>query len=320
MEIDKLYKNCITAKYGIGDKTIDVTKIVNEKFIVNNNVIIPPNCEFNKYFEDPAVGNIKFLTLQINNKTHIIREGSIATNLIFPINIYHKKITIVYYAFINPDNHWEIIISDQLIHLNACGLLDIAEIYIHVTGPEQYHEYAINVIESIIPQATIYLSIENQYEYPGIHLVWSLANEKPDNIFLYFHSKGMSYYTTERREDERRIFQEVILQWERVLSIFRDFSVNDPIINKVGFGSSEDGFMWFNFWWARGSYLIECEEPIISDNRWYYEVWVANKLPDKLPRSSSHDCYSLADNVVGKIYTGDDICYKINSVTINNQF
>jgi hypothetical protein len=311
MEIE-LYKKCINAKYGIGNHLIDVTEIVDEKFIKNNIVFIPDGCHFNKYFEDPSLGNMKFLILQINDKKHILREGTITSNLAFPINIYHKKVTIVYYAFINPHNNWEIIISDQLIHLSRCGLLDIAEIHIHVTGLPHYHDYVTNLIKTIIPDATIYLSIENQYEYPGIHLVWELANKKPDNIFLYFHSKGMSYPTLSRRHDERQIFQEVILPWRKVLNIFRD----NNEIDKVGFGSSKDGFMWFNFWWARGSYLIGCEEPIVSDNRWYYEVWVANTITGK-PRTCA-DCFSLADDVIGQIYTGDDVCGKINAIELKS--
>lgn len=318
MKINKLYKSCVSAKYGINDKMIDVTDIVIKKLVKNNHVIIPANFEFNDHFDDPAVGNIKFLILQINNKKHIMREGKMPIDIVYPINIYYKKITIVYYAFINPDNHWENIVIDQLIHLSTCGLLDIAEIYIHVTGEEQFHEYVINLIKTIIPQAIVYVSIENKYEYPGIHLVWKLAYEKPNNIFLYFHSKGMSYYTIGRRHDEKQIFQEVVLPWEKILSIFRDFSIGDNIINKIGFGSAQNGFMWFNFWWARGSYLIECEEPIISDNRWYYEEWISKKLIDK-HESSANDCYSLADDVIGKIYSGDDICNKINAVILRNE-
>ena len=32
-------------------------------------------------------------------------------------------------------------------------------------------------------------------------------------------------------------------------------------------------FIWFNFFWVRGTYLNTCENPIISDNRYYYELW-----------------------------------------------
>ena len=314
------YDDYVKATYGIDNEMIDVTKLVHEKLIKHNNLIIPSNCNFNEYFADHVPGKIKFLILEINNKKHILREGKIVNEITYPIDIYYKKITIVYYAYINISNNWEIIISDQLIHLNKCGLLDVAEIYVHVTGEEEYHEYAKQLIRTIIPNVTIYTSIINQYEYPGIHLVWQLAHEKPNNLFLYFHSKGMSYYTMDRRHDEKQIFQEVILPWKKVLDIFNTFNQTDnrvQLINKAGVGSSDKGFMWFNFWWARGSYLIECEEPIINDDRWYYEEWISKKLPNT-PISTVNECYSLTDNVFNKIYDATDICNKIDSVILQN--
>jgi hypothetical protein len=32
-------------------------------------------------------------------------------------------------------------------------------------------------------------------------------------------------------------------------------------------------FCYFNFFWAKGNYLITCENPVINDNRYYYETW-----------------------------------------------
>jgi hypothetical protein len=189
-------------------------------------------------------------------------------------------------------SNWIKLISDQLIELHDTGLLNIAEFYAHITGDKESCQYAVAFIKTIIPSAEIFLSFENKYEFPGIHLVWQLAHAKPDNIFLYFHSKGMSYDTMERRHDEKQIFQEVIKSWRRVLNVF---AINENI-NKVGLAIGDLGFAWFNFWWARGDYLVNCEEPVEPlkpDDRWLYETWLAKKQNKEYTFS---DCFSLADN------------------------
>ncbi len=33
--------------------------------------------------------------------------------------------------------------------------------------------------------------------------------------------------------------------------------------------------MWYNFWYARGSYLRTVEQPIVTTRRHYYEDWLA---------------------------------------------
>ena len=35
-------------------------------------------------------------------------------------------------------------------------------------------------------------------------------------------------------------------------------------------------WIWFNFWWARGTYLNTCEDPIITCDRYYYESWLGS--------------------------------------------
>lgn len=303
------YRNHIDAKYGLIEQLNDVTDIFISNFVKNNKIIIPPMCKFNDFFGDPVVGCIKYLILVIDNKRHIIREGSNQNELVYEINIYNKKITIVYYAYINNDSDWVKLISDQLIDLYRTGLLAIAEFYAHVTGDKLLCQYAIKFIKTIIPDAEVYISFENKYEYPGIHLVWQLAHTKPDNIFLYFHSKGMSYNATERRHDEKQIFQEVVKSWRRVLNIFSAYWD----VNKVGLAIGDYGFAWFNFWWARGSYLVNCDEPLLTDNRWFYETWLGKKIDGT---TSVNDCYSLSDNQPNVYCDATGACIRCNTVIL----
>ena len=148
---------------------------------------------------------------------------------------------------------------------------------------------------------------ENENEYRGIKLVYDLSNKNPDDIFLYMHSKGISYNNLDRRLDEMILFQETINPWRRVLKVFKE---NDNI-NKVGFGSSHDGSIWFNFWWVRGRYLSTCDEPQLTDDRWYYENWLSKN--DEYNQSrNSNDCYSLCVNKNGVSFDSPGVCKELN--------
>lgn len=303
------YSKHISAFYGIESCFTDVTDKFIELFVKGNKVVIPEYCNFNSCFNDPVPGLIKYLKFTIDNKQFVLRENSIAKQMVYDINIYNKKVTIVYYAFLNEGSSWINILSDQLIALNNTGLLEIAEFYAHITGDEMACQYAIKIIKSIIPIAQVFISFVNRFEFPGIHLTWQLAQAKPDNLFLYFHSKGMSYNVTERRFDEKQIFQEVICKWKRVLDVF---SFNQDV-NKVGLAVGDLGFIWFNFWWARGKYISQCIEPEISDNRWIYETWLAKQSNNQFDYK---DCFSLMDNKKSVWCDATGACARCNSIKL----
>jgi hypothetical protein len=257
----------INATYGIMNHFINVTHKLIEHFQVGDKIIIPKKCDFSKYFDDPHPSKVKYLLMEINNNKYLVKEDHITQNLEFPIQyseskniIIEKKVIIVYYAWINPKAHWENIIIGQLTQLVETKLLDIADMYVHVTGPDEYLAYAIEIIKRIIPICIINTSTVNQFEYPGIHLIWSLANKNPNKIYLYFHSKGMRRGKNDRIDHDKKLFQVVIVSWKKVLNIFDE----KKTVNKIGASVGQEGHIWFNFWWVRGSYLIECAEPIIN--------------------------------------------------------
>ena len=119
----------------------------------------------------------------------------------------------------------------------------------------------------------------------------------------------MSYNVTERRFDEKQIFQEVICKWKRVLDVF---SFNQDV-NKVGLAVGDLGFIWFNFWWARGKYISQCIEPEISDNRWIYETWLAKQSNNKFDYK---DCFSLMDNKKSVWCDATGACARCNSIKL----
>ncbi len=223
-----------------------------------------------------------------------------------------KRVTIVYYAFLNARKRWTIVVLGQLNQLKNTGLLKVANLHVHLTGNADAVSRARSSISEIIPEAVIHSSSQNQFEHPGIHLIWRLAKEHPENVYLYFHSKGMVFKWGSRRTiEERRIYQSVVVPWKRVLEIFDA----DPTINKVGVCASEAGWMWFNFWWARGTALARCEEPIITTRRHYYEDWL-HRTTDGT--HTCQDCYSLAGNQKGIFYSPDEACRAVKLIPLTS--
>ena len=145
-----------------------------------------------------------------------------------------------------------------------------------------------DIVHSIIPKAEFHRSSGNRHEYPGIRRAWDIArkvpaNEKKETYILYFHSKGMingtggqMYRGTkyEIRTPENNWLTKVVIEpWRDIIGRFK----SDPSVNKVGYGGAKEGFCWFNFWWARASYLAGCPRPILTSDRYYYETWLGKR-------------------------------------------
>ena len=116
---------------------------------------------------------------------------------------------------------------------------------------------------------------KNKHEYRPLLKLWDLSkiNNKNTDLFLYFHSKEIT------RNKECNISDNLYLlikDFEKIKDIYNTF----PTIDKIGFKSSNIGFCWFNFWWARGSYISKIEKPLLTERRHYYEDWLFRKLKD----------------------------------------
>ena len=159
-----------------------------------------------------------------------------------------------------------------------------------------------NILSPVNTNIQFDYSYENTYEYPGIKKLYEKAIEDPRKIYLYFHSKGMVFHEGEnkRNELETYLFKTVITNWKHIINIF----IENPDKNKVSLGSPIEGFCWYNFFWIRGNYLKKnCSPPIISDNRYYYESYLAEACKN----ASYEDCYNLANNNDKPYYTHADI-------------
>ena len=191
-------------------------------------------------------------------------------------------INIVYYAWINTARNWKVIINGQLNDIKVSGIFDVCKLYIIISNEnEDVLNEAVSLInESLkdinINKYNIQKKTDNHYEYYGIKKLYDLAKTEPDKFFIYLHTKGMFHWynnnTSIRSNHEVYLTQNTIYVWREVLKVFESNSK----ISRIGLFPSENNWIWFNFFWAKGSYLSSCENPIITTNRYYYESWLAS--------------------------------------------
>lgn len=208
-------------------------------------------------------------------------------------------INIVYFAnlFVNP-THGILLIDKQMEDLVATGLLDVSTLHIVLSVPVKFNTtIKERIYQSFFPSHNIIFHINNEdcHEYPGIQLVHSLAsaNGSANHYLLYFHSKGITRFRGEREMVEKNLHKTVIAQWKHVLEIFETY----PKIDKIGSTASDAGFIWWNYWWARASYLIHVEIPIKTERRHYYEDWLSKFVRDPYNDTylqSNKNCWSLS--------------------------
>jgi len=223
-----------------------------------------------------------------------------------------KEINIVYFCWCNINKNYKNIIFGQLDDVINSGVLEIAKIHIEVCC-----EYAdlINDIKSLFDEKLekyeyeLNFHNENRYEYYGIKKLYDLALLEPEKIFLYLHSKGMFNYDN---IDERHIFERTLTKgtlktYKKIINLFND----EPKVVKAALFPAnyhKKEFCWFNFYWSRGVYLNTCENPIITDNRYYYEVW------SESGDNSMGEVYNMLENNYKKYELGEaaGILLKLN--------
>ena len=207
------------------------------------------------------------------------------------------NIKIVYYVFLNPNANWKAIVSGQLTQLKSYGILTTATLYIHITDCHNLLDEAKKLIDDIAPLAIISYNFENLDEYPGIDLIYNLAIKHPNDIFIYFHTKGMSHNINGRSPGEKTLFTETFMNWRENIKYLNKNGVHKvglfPAVWQERFGKTgeDGGWIWYNFWYATGHYLTRCPKPLPKMNRYYYEGWLAKQFNDDC--FIANDCKSL---------------------------
>jgi len=104
------------------------------------------------------------------------------------------KITVVHNALIWPEQDWSLLIKSQLVHLVETGIAECASTHVTLSIPaitpnltyenlEVLLEQARRLVQEILPMKSSHLHRgavvsqvhENSFEYPGLHLLYLLA-------------------------------------------------------------------------------------------------------------------------------------------------
>ena len=266
-------------------ETIDVTEKVNS-YLHKDIIVIPKNVVFSDAFGKVGGRGKKYLQISVNSRLHHILEDEYVDDITISLSPAVNKIKIVYYFFTSPNSNWRAILSGQLYQLKSFGILSEADLYIHVTDCNNYIGEINDIISKIVPSAIVSTSFVNQFEYPAIKLTHDLAMQYPQSTFLYFHSKGMTHNLHSRSLQEILLFTKTFENWRKNIQ-----QLNKENKQKAGLFSSKEGWIWYNFWYAKGQYLAECKAPKISDTRYYYEAWLGIAHPGR--KSPANDCLNL---------------------------
>ena len=121
---------------------------------------------------------------------------------------------------------------------------------------------------------------ENLYEYPGIKTVYELSSMNDNEYILYFHSKGM---LSNQHSIRRILFEYTIKNYEIVLEEME----KNVDIDTSSIIPCTNGFGYFNFFWARSSYIAKhCSKPeptteYMKHERFTWEMWLGNHYAHK---------------------------------------
>jgi hypothetical protein len=221
------------------------------------------------------------------------------------------------------DNYFEWIENQIKMIYNYCNIIYI----IAIVGKKNETKFKQKVWK-IYPNVIIECSYYNNYEYEGIYKMWELGqllNNKND-ILLYFHSKGLSRINNYSHSIWSLVakykYDIILYDYNKIKDIFNIF----PEINKIGYSCDKYGFIWYNFYFVRSSYIFNLERPIKTKRRHYYEDYLCrvadkdNKYPlleRKLINYNKNilDCYNIhQDNNTFNIgsYYCTNICKFIN--------
>lgn len=230
------------------------------------------------------------------------------------------NIYIVYYINCDCNENWFTWLFNQInlvITMNST-------IYIISTIQQSKESEFREKVLHYFPNVIIECYYENEYEYRGIKKIWELGqiHNKSNDILLYFHSKGITRHSSyEFNKDDN--YNVILDDIEKIKEIFTIF----PKIDKVGFVAGGIGWIWYNFWYVRGSYINNVEKPIKTTRRHYYEDYISRKVncdndkycsyerPISYYENTLTSCYGFVTDKkimknIGTYYDpSDNVCY-----------
>lgn len=186
--------------------------------------------------------------------------------------------SVFYFAYFGIDNDSDEVINDRRDYIsnqmkylaNLCDKNNINTRFIIATIPERFYIDLVVIAKRYnFHIFSKYISNNNNFEFNGISACIEYANENPESLIYYCHSKGSVNHN------------------ELSMGIFKyhcknnlDWDCNTLIIDnnkyKAGLFPSEHGWLWHNFFWVKASYLKNKE--LLSDqSRHYYEAFIGER-------------------------------------------
>ena len=270
-------------KYKVGKQ---IKKFINKKNILEIKK------DFNiKDLELSKKINYKSCYLRIINRyNNLWTPVTIKENTPFKLNLGEIKtkenIEIVYFFNADLSNSYLRLFKDQLKDLIKSGIIKYQNTKLYLTiicSEESKKEKILNLVEKLkinmICKYELLFSKNKYKEYKGINKVWELSKKsKKEKFIIYFHGKGISYiqnkYFYIRQPLEKLIFNLLIMRWEKNIELISRFES----IDKIGILSGGNGWLWFNFWIAKSSYISHLEKPKERKRACYYEDWLGRYL------------------------------------------
>lgn len=201
-----------------------------------------------------------------------------------PSSYRAHKIALVYFINCYINKNFIYLFRNQMRDLYATRILTESPATLHITssGTRADSEALQKEAKNIFADCGIIRfdhTEENLFEYPGIHRVWEIGQQNNSTYVLYFHARGISRiklgrFRRNRQSVEKRLFRRVIGDWRENLLWLSALPTSD----KIGLTQGGNGWLWYNFWWAKTAYIARLEEPERTNRRHYYEDWLARVI------------------------------------------
>lgn len=205
-----------------------------------------------------------------------------------------SSIAAFYHCYI-PDNYnsslWHMLIDEQLSIVEKSNLINVADVYMYITMPMHwnmnygdtalFHDKVRNYVETRYPLVGVMpmrdTGEENIYEGQTLRHLHSHCIEYPEDVVLYFHTKGITLNRVETKLWRNLLDEVMINQWQQ-----RYFDLKDCDCLGISYRNTDSDIQVFsgNYFWAKASHIAKLKEPISTD-RYYYELWVHENNPKR---------------------------------------
>lgn len=200
-----------------------------------------------------------------------------------------KNIYGVYHVYCDTD--WERLVIKQIESLKKSGLFDATTtFYVScITSKDSDVDKLKEIVGSDKLQIISVTDNPCRYEYPALEYVRQISAAE-DCMIYYFHTKGISYQTSDCTDRAFLSFKNKIVAWCEMMEYFIFFKWN-VAANALNSGYDTYGcYLWpprkqkmysGSYWWANSLYirtLPDFREDVIAHDRFYSETWLFENI------------------------------------------